>query len=116
MFSSDRNIETIGQLVKLVQHYIGLQGEYLKLDVTEKTVRLVTALLLCAVFAFLLIAILVFLSAAVAFCIAPSVGYPAAFSIIAAFHLLVFIFLIIFRKGLIEKPLVKFIASLLIDK
>lgn len=116
MFSSDKNIETIGQLVKLIKEYIGLQGEYLKLDVTEKTVRLVTALLLCAVFALLLVAILVYLSAAVAFAIAPSVGYPAAFSLIAAFHIFIFILLVVFRKSWIEKPLVKFIASLLIEK
>ena len=46
MFSSDKNIETIGQLVELVKHRIGLQGEYLKLEITEKTVRLITAILL----------------------------------------------------------------------
>ena len=40
MFSSDKNIEIIGQLIKLVKHSIGLQGEYLKLDVMEKTVKI----------------------------------------------------------------------------
>lgn len=50
MFSSDKNIETIGQLVELVKHRIGLQGEYLKLEITEKTVRLITAILLFTLF------------------------------------------------------------------
>ena len=39
MFSNDKNIETISQLVQLIKHSIGLQGEYLKLDIMEKTVE-----------------------------------------------------------------------------
>lgn len=49
MFSNDQNIETIGQLVELIRHYIGLQNEYLRLDVIEKVVRLITALVMAAV-------------------------------------------------------------------
>ena len=30
MFSNDQNIETIGQLVEVLKHYIGLQKEYVK--------------------------------------------------------------------------------------
>lgn len=116
MFSNDKNIETIEQLVRLVKDYIGLQGEYLKLDVTEKMVRLITALLLFAVFALLFIVILIFVSAAVSFAIAPTIGYPAAFALIAVFHLFLFLMLLVFKKSWIEKPLVKFIASLIIDK
>ncbi len=33
MFSSDKNVETIGQLVEVLKHYIGLRSEYMKLDV-----------------------------------------------------------------------------------
>lgn len=40
MFSNDRNIETIGELVEELKHYVGLQSEYLKLDVVDKVVRL----------------------------------------------------------------------------
>lgn len=36
MFSNDRNIETIGQLVEVLKHYIELQKESMKLDVVEK--------------------------------------------------------------------------------
>ena len=49
MFSSDKNIETIGQLVEVIRHYVGLQNEYLRLDVIEKVVRLITALAIAAV-------------------------------------------------------------------
>lgn len=115
MFSNDRNIETIEQLIKLLKHRIGLQGEYLKLDITEKTVRIITALLLFTVLALVIIAILIYLSFAVIFAIAPAIGYPAAFVAIAAFHILLFAILLLFRKKWIEKPLVKFITSLLME-
>ena len=42
MFSSDKNVETIGQLAEIIRHYIGLQKEYVKLDVIDKVVRLLT--------------------------------------------------------------------------
>lgn len=115
MFSNDRNIETIEQLVKLLKHRIGLQGEYLKLDITEKTVRIITALLLFTVLTLVIIAILIYLSFAVIFAIAPAIGYPAAFVAIAAFYILLFALLLLFRKKWIEKPLVKFITSLLME-
>lgn len=115
MFSSDRNIETIGQLVKLAKHYIGLQKEYMKLDIIEKAVKLITALLLFILFSLILIAISIYLSCALAFAIAPSVGYTGAFGIIAAIYAVIFILFFTFRKKWIEGPLVKFIARLLIE-
>lgn len=115
MFSTDKNIETIAQLVELVKHYIGLQKEYVKLDIIDKTVRLITALIVCAVIMVIVLAILTYISFAALFAMAPSLGYPVAFSIIAAFYLVVLVLFIIFRKKWIERPLVKFLASLLME-
>ncbi len=44
MFSNDKNVETIGQLVEVLKHYIGLQTEYVKLDVVDKVVTLADCL------------------------------------------------------------------------
>ena len=115
MFSSDKNIETIGQLIRLIKHNIGLQGEYLKLDIMEKTVRIITALLLFAVLTLIIIAVLFFLSLSAALAMAQSIGYPAAFGIIGAFYIIVFILFLVFRKSWIEKPLIRFITNLLIE-
>ena len=46
MFSSDKNIETIAQLVEQLKQYGGLRLEMLKLDATEKTVKIISALIL----------------------------------------------------------------------
>lgn len=115
MFSSDKNIETISQLIQLIKHSIGLQGEYLKLDIMEKTVRIITALLLFAILMLIVIAILFFLSMSAAIAIGEAIGYPVSFGIIAAFYIIIFILFLAFRKSWIEKPLIRFITSLLMD-
>lgn len=115
MFSSDKNIEIIGQLVKLLKHSIGLQADYLKLDVMEKTVKVITAILLIAILTLIIIVILFFISLSAALALGEVIGYPAAFGIIGAFYILVFILFVIFRKDWIEKPLIRFITNLLIE-
>lgn len=115
MFSSDKNIETIGQLIRLVKRSIGLQGEYLKLDIMEKTVRIITALLLFAILTLIVIAILFFISISAAIAIGEAIGYSASFGIIAAFYVIIFILFLTFRKSWIERPLIRFITSLLME-
>ena len=116
MFSNDRNIETIGQLAGVLKHYAGLQKEYVKLDVIEKVVRLTTVFTLLLVFAFLVMLMLIYLSFAAAYALAPHVGSVWAFSLIAGFYLFVLILFFMFKKRWIEKPLVRFLAGLLMDK
>lgn len=116
MFSNDQNIETIGQLAEAVKHYVGLQGEYLKLDVTEKIVRLITAVTLSAVMTLLVILFLIYCSFAAAYALAPLVGQAAAFGIVAVFYLAVLLLFILFRRRWIERPMVRFLASLLMEK
>ncbi|MBO6287755.1 MAG: phage holin family protein [Prevotella sp.] len=115
MFSNDQNIETIGQLVEVLKHYIGLQNEYLRLDVIEKVVRLITALLIAAVVTLLIMIILIYLSFAAAYAMAPFIGHAWAFCIVAAVYVVLFLLFLAFRKRWVEKPLVKFLASLLME-
>ena len=90
MFSNDRNIETIGQLVEVLKHYIELQKESMKLDVVEKIVHLITA--------------------------SSCVGTVAAFSIVGCCYLSMLILCVIFRHQWIERPLVRFLAQLFFSK
>ena len=66
MFSNDQNVETIAQLIEVIKHYIGLQSEYVKLDVIDKVVRLLTMLVLIAVFGILLVIAIIYFSFAAA--------------------------------------------------
>ena len=114
MFSNDNNIETIGQLVEVIKHYIGLQTEYVKLDIIEKVVRLLTVATMVVVLSVLLLLVLIYLSFAAAYAMAPAVGTGGAFGIVALVYLCLLTVCILFRKRLIERPLVRFLASILI--
>lgn len=116
MFSSDRNIETIGQLVEVLRHYIGLQSEYVRLDVVDKSTRLITAIAVALFIVTLLLVAMVYFSFAAAFALAPVVGMAEAFLLVGCFYLAVLILFFCFRHRWIERPLVKFLAGLLLQK
>ncbi len=116
MLSSDKNVESIAQLAEIVKHYLGLQGEYLKLDVVDKLVSLMKAIAMVVVFFLFFMAITFYVSLAIAYWLAGFIGYTAAFFIVAAFFVLLFLLLIVLRKPLIERPLVKFLAGLFLGK
>ena len=115
MFSNDKNIETIGQLVDVIKHYVGLQNEYLRLDVIEKIVRLITALIIAAVGFLLILIIFIYLSFALAYAIGPHIGHGWAFLIVAGVYIIIFLLFLAFRKDWVEKPLVRFLAGLLME-
>lgn len=116
MFSNDKNVETIGQLVEVLKHYVGLQTEYLKLDVVDKVVRLLTALTMTVVLLGLLVIALIYLSFALAFGFGEYVGNVGGFCIVAGIYLVVLLMFVAFRHQWIERPLVKFLASILMQK
>lgn len=116
MFSNDQNIETIAQLVENVKHYITLQSEYVRLDIVEKVVRILTALIITGMLCLFLTLMLIYLSFAAAYALQPLVGNVAAFAIVAGVYFVILMLFIIFRKQWIEKLLVKFLASLLLSK
>jgi len=115
MLSSDKNVESIAQLVESVKNYVGLQGEYLKLDAIQKIVRLVTALTLTIVLLLLGIAFLFYLSFACVYWLEPLTGTALAFFLIALFFLALLILVFLNRRTWIERPLVRFLADVLID-
>ncbi|MCR5365655.1 MAG: phage holin family protein [Prevotella sp.] len=115
MLSSDKNVESIAQLVESVKNYVGLQGEYLKFNAVEKIVRLTTALTLTIVFIILGVAILFYLSFALIYAIAPLTGTALAFFIMAVLFLILLIVVFIKRKSWIERPLVRFLSEILLS-
>ncbi|SEA08558.1 Putative Holin-X, holin superfamily III [Prevotella sp. tc2-28] len=115
MFSSDKNVESIAQLIEVLKDYMGLQKEYLKLDVIEKVVRLVTALILAFVLVVLGIAVMFYLSLAVAYWLTPVIGTGWAFFFIAMVFFLLLLLVFSFRKSWIERPLVRFLANILMN-
>ena len=116
MFSSDKNVETIGQLVEVLKHYIGLQTEYVKLDVVDKVVRLLTAITMAVVLVGLLMVALIYLSFALAFFLGSLIGNALGFLVVACIYLVLLMVFVAFRHQWIERPLVKFLAGILMQK
>lgn len=115
MLSSDKNIENIAQLIEALKKYVELQKEYMKFDVIDKLVRLVTALTLCTVVFVLVIAVLFYLSFAVVYWIEPFVGTAGGYAVVAGFFLLVLIIVLAKRKTWIEQPLIRLLANILLN-
>ncbi len=115
MLSSDKNVENIAQLVEVLKDYVGLQKEYLKLDVIDKVVRLATALTLAIVLLILGVAVLFYLSFALIYWLDPITGTALAFFLMALLFLVLFIMVYRFRKTWIERPLVRFLADTLLN-
>ena len=103
-------------LVDDIEDATELQAEYVKLDVIDKVVRLITAAALTIVFCFLLVTIVLFASFAFAFWLEKYIGMGWSFILVAVLHLLAFFMVIHFRKSWIEKPIVHFLAELLLSK
>ena len=115
MLSSDKNIETIGQLIEQLKHYLGLRSEYMKLDVIDKVVRLLQTAALAIILFLILIAVLMFISFGVCMWLSKFTGMAGAFFIVAGLHLLLFAIVFLFRKHWIESPIVRFLANLLMS-
>ena len=115
MLSSDKNVETIAQLIEAVKHYLGLQAEYVKLDVIDKVVRLLTHATLAIIIVAILALALVFASLGVAFLLAKSIGIVAALLVVAAAYAFLLLLIIAFRKPWIEHTLVRYMAKLLLS-
>ena len=115
MLSSDKNIETIAQLAESLKHYVGVQSEYVKLDIIEKVVRLLTLTAMTLVVVLTLMMMLIYLSFAFAYALAPHTGTVWAFCIVAGIYLFLLILFVINRRKWVEKPLVRFLANLLLN-
>ena len=88
MLSSDKNVETISQLIEMVKHNLELRKEYAKLDVVDKVVRLLSAATLAFILIVIIAAILLFLSACVASWLSMYIGLPMALLAMAGFYVL----------------------------
>ena len=91
MFSTDKTIDSLQALFTEVKHYVDLQKDYIKLDITHKLTVLLSTLILILVLVIL--------------------GY----AIITGGILLLGILVYVFRQRLIIQPLINFLANLLLN-
>ena len=115
MLSSDKNVESIVELIGALKEHVELQKEYLELNVIEKVVKLVTALTVAIIFIILGVAVLFYLTFALVYWLAPLTGHGLAFFLVALVFLCLLVLVCVFRKQWIEQPLVRFLANTLLN-
>jgi hypothetical protein len=116
MLSSDKNVETISQLIEMVKHNIELRKEYAKLDVVEKVVRLLKTAALILLLSVILLFVLLFASIGLALWLSPALGCVGAFFAVAGIYALILLVIYTFRRPWIERPLVRRLARLLMNE
>lgn len=115
MLSSDKNVETITQLIEMVKHNIELRKEYTKLDVVEKVVRLLTMFALAILLVILISAVLLFVSASFAVWLSQFMTLHLSLLVVAGIYFLLLIIGYAMRQSWIERPLVKFLSKILLN-
>ncbi len=116
MFSTDKTIDSLQALFTEVKHYVDLQKDYIKLDITHKLTVLLSTLILILVLVVLGMIALLYLSFTLAYVLRPYVGgLTNSYAIITGGILLLGILVYAFRQRLIIQPLINFLANLLLN-
>lgn len=114
MLSSNKNIQSITQLIEAFKEYLSLQQECLKYDITDKLVRIATSLIVFASVFVLSIGFLLYMSFAFVFWLAERIGWFWSFSAMAGVFLFVIILVLCNRRKWIERPLIRFFADIIL--
>jgi len=116
MFATDKTIDNLQSLLTEVKHYVDLQKDYVKLDITHKLTVLLSTLILILILVVLGMIALFYLSFTLAYILEPHVGgLMNSYAIITMGILLLGLIIYGLRQRLIIKPLTHFLANLLLN-
>ena len=117
MFSSDKNIETIGQLIADLHQHVDLRLEYFKVDAVSKLSKLLTAVALSIIIFMFGALALWFVSIMAAAALAEWLHHEAAgYAIVVACYLAMACLIFARRKQWIEVPITHFLAQLFLSE
>ena len=116
MISTDKTNDNLQTLFTEVKHYVDLQKDYVKLDITHKLTILLSTLILILVLVVLGMIALFYLSFTLAYVLEPLVGgLTTSYAIITGGILLLGALIYGCRQRLIIQPLTNFLANLLLN-
>ena len=117
MFSSDKNIETIGQLIADLHQHVDLRLEYFKVDAVSKLSKLLTAVALSIIIFMFGALALWFVSMMAAAALGEWLHHEAAgYAIVVACYLAMACLIFVRRKQWIEVPITHFLAQLFLGE
>ena len=116
MFSDDKNIDSLRDIIEDVREYALLRLKLLRFDFASKLIALSAGLLLTVILLVVLAVALLFLSCTLALALSEWVGGLAvACARVAGVCLLLGAVLYAFRRRLIVRPIATFVARILLD-
>ena len=116
MFANDKTIDNLQALFTEVKHYVDLQKDYVKLDITHKLTILISTLILILGLIVLGMIALFYLSFTLAYILEAHVGgLTNSYAIITGSILFIGLLIYLFRKRLIIQPLTNFLANLFLN-
>ena len=117
IFSSDKTTDHLQSLINEVKKYIGLQKEYVKLDIVQKLTILISTLVLISVLLILGGMVLFYLLFTLAYLLETHVGgLEVSYALISGIILLMIAGIYLFRRKMIIEPLTRFIANLFLNE
>ena len=112
-FGNDKNIETLSSLFLQIKEYLKTQKEVAVLSIVEKSIILLSTIVLVLVLLILGAMTLFYLSFVAAYWLEPHVGGMAqSYAVIAGALALLALIIYVCRNKLIYQPITRFIAKL----
>ncbi len=99
-----------------LKEYVRLQTDYLQVSLIEKLTKLFAKVIFALVAFFLMLGTFFYLMFALANALAPTLGFVASYSIVAAIFLVLFVIALLFRKRLFVTPILKMMVEIFYDE
>jgi hypothetical protein len=110
-------VENIDNIRKEIQEYVEVKFDLIRLHTAEQLSRILTSMTTVVIGGYLLFLILMFLSFAAGFFFGSLFdSNEAGFLCVAGFYFLLLIIFLIFRKKIVERPVIKAVVKLLFPK
>jgi hypothetical protein len=110
-------VENIDNIRKEIQEYLEVKLDLIRLHTAENLSRLLSNASTTVIIGYLLFMILIFLSSAAGLFIGSLLhSNEAGFLCVAGFYFLLLIVFLIFRKQVVERPVIKAVVRLLFPK
>ncbi len=110
-------LEDIDNMKKDIQDYLEIKFDLIRLQIAESLSRILSSVINMVILCFLLALILFFLSFSAAYYFSSLLhSNELGFLCVTGFYGLILLFFIIFRKRIIERPVIKAMVKLIFSK
>jgi hypothetical protein len=105
-------LHATGETVEYARQYIKQQGEYIRLEVAERSSKVVSTLATVAVISFFAMMVLIMLSLSLGFWLGQRWGsYPKAFLFLSGAYFILALGLYLFKRVFITRPILNLILD-----